>query len=569
MADREGSRRAASTGPTSLRHSFAFRLGVAFAIVALVGAGATALVINAAFAARFDRYLQRQQTAQLDRVGSAVTRAYAGNGKWDRRALAGLLPTVARGQVRVIDPHGRDVWKWDGHSMSWDDHRMQAGTGSTSPSGGSQPSQGGQDGWSSHDHQGDGSGSWESGSSGWGSSSGGASSGSDWNDRGWSNTSTSATGQPVLMLAVELPASSPSPTVGSTDLGSVQRIPIVVNGKVVGTALVRLPKPTALPDAMAFRTEVIRLLLIGGALGAMLSFAIGVFFARRATRPVREVTGASRALASGDRTVRLAGNRPDEFGEMGRAFNSMANAVDEEERLRQSFAGEVAHELRTPLTILRTQVEGLRVGVLEPTPEALGSLDEEVRRMSRLVADLQILGSADAAGFSLERTTVDLREVVDEAVREFAGLFEGSEVRIETRLDPVTAWVDRIRVGQVLANLLSNALKFTPSGGLVRVQLRAQDPWAVIRISDSGPGIAPDELPHVFDRFFRGRTARASGSGIGLTVVRELVQAQGGAVDVSSAPGQGATFTITLPVRAASSESRHEDLQQSLAAIAS
>lgn len=190
--------------------------------------------------------------------------------------------------------------------------------------------------------------------------------------------------------------------------------------------------------------------------------------------------------------------------------------------------------------------------------------------MSRLVADLQILGSADAAGFSLERDTVALRELVEEGVREFAGLFEGSEVRLETRLEPATAWVDRVRVGQVLANLLSNALKFSPAGGMVRVELRSDDAWAVIRVSDSGPGIPADELPHVFDRFFRGRTARPSGSGIGLTVVAELVQAQGGTVEVASAVGQGASFTVRLPLRDTSSENRfHTDPSQPLAIVAS
>ena len=144
------------------------------------------------------------------------------------------------------------------------------------------------------------------------------------------------------------------------------------------------------------------------------------------------------------------------------AVNALADAAEGEEKLRQGFAAEVAHELRTPLTILRSQVEGLHVGVLDPTPEALTSLDEEVRRMTRLVADLQILGSADAAGFSLERAPVDLGKLADETAREFAGLFEGAGIRLQTRLEPATAWADRIRVGQILANLLSNALKYTP-----------------------------------------------------------------------------------------------------------
>ena len=228
--------------------------------------------------------------------------------------------------------------------------------------------------------------------------------------------------------------------------------------------------------------------------------------------------GTARAVAAGDRQARLDATRADEFGQMSQAVNALADAAEGEEKLRQGFAAEVAHELRTPLTILRSQVEGLRVGVLEPTPGALASLDEEVQRMTRLVADLQVLGSADAAAFSLERTQVDLGKLADETVREFAGLFEGADVRLQTRLEPAMAWADPVRVGQILANLLSNALKYTPQGGLVRAEVTADGPWAVIRVSDTGPGIPADELPHVFDRFFRGRTASAAGTGIGLTV---------------------------------------------------
>lgn len=176
--------------------------------------------------------------------------------------------------------------------------------------------------------------------------------------------------------------------------GAIRTVVITSGGKVVGTAQVRLPRPTALPAAVTFRSQVIGLLLAGGAADAVVSLALGIFLARRATRPVRQVTTAARALAAGQREIRLDAGRADEFGEMGAAFSAMADAADQEEKRRQGFAAEVAHELCTPLTILRSQVEGLQVGVLQPTPEALTSLGEEVRRMTRLVADLQILGSA-------------------------------------------------------------------------------------------------------------------------------------------------------------------------------
>jgi len=185
--------------------------------------------------------------------------------------------------------------------------------------------------------------------------------------------------------------------------------------------------------------------------------------------------------------------------------------------------------------------------VLEPDTAALASLDEEVARMTRLVADLQVLGSAEAAGFTLERSCTDLGKIADETAREFAGLFEGADIRLQTRLEPATAWADQVRVGQMVANLLSNALKYTPKGGLVRLEVTPEGPWAIIRVSDSGPGIPADELPHVFDRFFRGRTASPSGTGIGLTVVAELAQAHGGTAEAASQPGQGSTFTIRLP----------------------
>jgi signal transduction histidine kinase len=139
---------------------------------------------------------------------------------------------------------------------------------------------------------------------------------------------------------------------------------------------------------------------------------------------------------------------------------------------------------------------------------------------------------------------------------EFAGLLEGAEVHLETQLEPATAWVDRDRIGQVVANLLSNALKFTPQGGLVSVKLQHDDDWVLLRVADSGPGIPAEELPHVFDRFWRGRTAQAPGTGIGLTVVRELIQAHGGSVHAASQPGRGTTITVRLPLQSTPPDNR-------------
>src|SRR3990170_3775701 len=233
---------------------------------------------------------------------------------------------------------------------------------------------------------------------------------------------------------------------------------------------------------------------------------------------------------------------------MAQAFNSMANTIEEEDRLRRAFAADVAHELRTPLAILRTQVEGLQDGVIEPSSRALASLLEETLRLSRLVADLEPRAPADAAGFSLVRQSVELQPLLREAAQEFAGPYEAEDVALLTDLSDVRSHADPTRIRQVVTNLLSNAVKFTPPGGEVALTLRAEGDRAVIRVSDTGPGIPADELGHVFDRFFRGRGVRAGGSGIGLTVARELVRAHGGDIRASSEPGRGTTFTVSLPI---------------------
>jgi len=341
---------------------------------------------------------------------------------------------------------------------------------------------------------------------------------------------------------------------GSGRLGPEQRLPIRVDGEVVGTAIVRLPEAGVLPQDVSFRSSVNRLLLFGGILAGVVALVLGIVLARRATAPARELTRTARALAAGERSERVEFEGPDEFGEMGRAFNSMADSIEEEDRLRRAFAADVAHELRTPLAILRTQMEGIQDGVVEPSSPALASLLEETLRLSRLVADLELLASADAAGFSLVRQPVELRPLLEGAAQEFAGPYEAEDVALRTDLSNVRVEVDPTRIRQVATNLLSNALKFTPSGGEVVLALRVEADRAIIRVSDTGPGIPADEVTHVFDRFFRGRDVRAGGSGIGLTVARELVRAHGGDIQITSEPAQGTTFTVSLPM--ASSKER-------------
>lgn len=547
-----GTLRAQSAPPVSVVRTFAFRLGVFFAVVAIVGAGVTALVVNAAFAARFDRYAARQQAAQVAQISAVLSRSYTNAGTWDRRTLDTLGPALGAGTVHVQTPAGHDVWHWNGHSSRTGDgmdHYDGPGSSPSTPSpSGQHPNHGGADHWTPSPGTGD---SWDRHGSNW--------NGSNWNGSNWNapqGSHPAAAPAGPLILAAAAPSPTPAPAPGS-GLGPAQAIPIRVNGQVVGTAVVRLPNVSALPDAVAFRADVLRALLLGGTLGAVVSFGLGLGLARRATRPVRDLTDAAQQLATGHTPRRVPTSGSDEFAKMGAAFNTMADTIEEEEHVRQDFAAEVAHELRTPLTVLRSQLEGFRVGVLTPDPQALDSLEEEVQRMSRLVADLQVLGSAEASGFSLHRTATDLAALVEDAAREVAGPFAEARVTLHTQLEPVTAAVDTDRIRQVLANLLSNAMKFTSAGEQVTITLHDDNTGAVIEVRDTGPGIPAEELPHIFDRFFRGHDAQPGGSGIGLAVVRELAEAHGGTVTAASEPGYGATFTVRLPSQPTQPTPRH------------
>lgn len=331
-------------------------------------------------------------------------------------------------------------------------------------------------------------------------------------------------------------------------LGTPTSVSILVGGQRVGTAIIRLPATGLLPQDRAFRSSVNRLLLIGGVVAGLFALGLGTLLARRAVRPARDLTEAARAAADGDRSLRLVVTSSDEFGDMARAFNRMAETIEREDRLRRAFSADVAHELRTPLMILRSQIEGMQDGIVGLDGEALASLHEETLRMGRLIADLETLASAEAAGFSLVPSPVDLAGLADDAVREFAGQAESRHIELRASLQEVIATVDATRIRQVIANLLSNALKFTPPGGTVNVSVSAEGSDAVIRVSDTGPGVSADEIPRVFDRFFRGREVRAGGSGIGLTVARELARAHGGELGVVSPMGGGAVFEARLPV---------------------
>ena len=241
-------------------------------------------------------------------------------------------------------------------------------------------------------------------------------------------------------------------------------------------------------------------------------------------------------------------SEPAEIGELGQAFDTLADTVQREDELRRNLAADVAHELRTPVTIVQGELEALLDGVSEPTPERLSSLNDEVLRLGRIIDDLAMLSAADAASLRLERTDVDLGDVAARAAEALRPTADAAGVSLITIFGPARAEGDAARLDQVARNLVSNAIKFTPAGGTITIRVATENDNAVLEVSDTGHGIPANELPDVFNRFWRGAAAGGTnGSGVGLAVVRELVTAHGGSVTVASPPGEGARFTVALP----------------------
>jgi two-component system sensor histidine kinase BaeS len=324
---------------------------------------------------------------------------------------------------------------------------------------------------------------------------------------------------------------------------------VVVGGTEVGTVALRFSDTSIPGPDSRLRDALFRAVALAAGLAAVLALSVAILVSRRITRPVVALTGVARAMESGDRGVRVADSGGmGELGELASAFNQMADTLNREDALRRNVVADVAHELRTPITVLQASTEALRDGAVEASPDELSSLHDEAVRLGRMVEDLETLASAEAAGLRLERRAVDLTDVAVQAVDTQRQQFDSAELRIVTRLSPVTVEGDRARLLQVVTNLLTNALKFTPSGGTVTVDVHPAGSSARIEVSDTGVGLTSDEIDHVFERFWRGsRARRAAGSGIGLAVVAELARAHGGSVEASGAPGRGARFVVTLP----------------------
>jgi signal transduction histidine kinase len=323
---------------------------------------------------------------------------------------------------------------------------------------------------------------------------------------------------------------------------------VVVDGRNVGAVMLRFPIET-MDAERHVRDALSRAALTGTLIAVGVALIVAVYVSARVTRPITALTSAAGDLAAGRRDTRVdLTNAPGELRTLGGAFNDMADHLDREDLLRRNLLADVAHELRTPLTILQGNTEAILDGIDEPTTAAIGSLHDEVVRLRRLVADLETLAAAEAAGLRLQTGPVDLADVARSTVDLLAPLAEERNITIDLVGERARTDGDPDRLQQIVVNLLANAVKFTPPGGRITITTSNDDAQAHIKIADTGPGFADDEIPHLFERFWRGRsTTQTAGSGIGLAVVAELVAAHDGTIQAANRFGGGAEFTVTLP----------------------
>jgi len=272
---------------------------------------------------------------------------------------------------------------------------------------------------------------------------------------------------------------------------------------------------------------------------------------RRVTAPVGAVMEAAGRVAEGEYGTRVAEGGPPEVRALARAFNQMAARLETSDRQRRNLLAEVTHELRTPLAVIQGNLEGLLDGVYPRDDAHLGPILEETRLLSRLIDDLRTLALTEAGSLPLQKEATDVGDLVTDAAASFRAQAEEAGVTLSVDADDLpTMELDPTRIREVIENLIANALRYTPAGGTIR--LTAARPGAEakqrvrITVADSGAGIVPEELPHIFDRFYKSRDSR--GSGLGLTIAKNLVEAHGGEITAQSAPGQGTIIRVTLPV---------------------
>ena len=509
MIDRRRGGNEGGGAVTPLSRGLRFRLALTHLAVAVLAILAVGAIVTYTGSRRFDSYLQQVQGKRNAAVVNSLQATYKAPNGWDATAIYALSQVALFNNVdvAVYDTGGRLVFTVQGR---------HAGPGMM-------------------------------------------------NGRGMMNGQGRMGGE----IGTAGTAVSPSPSAApfsSTDF-IVQSAPIVVGGEKVGTAEVYAPRGARAAAEDAYQSALTRNLVIAAGVAGVLALLVSLLVSRRITGPLEELTDAAGDVFAGNLDVRVAPRGDDEVAALAAAFNSMADRLARDEQWRRDMTSDLSHELRTPLATIQSRVEALEDGVLPPTPENLRVIGEEVERLGRLLGALRSLNELESEDLSVEHEPVDLAEIAAGAADRHRPAFSTKGVELTQDLQPAIVLGDKDRLLQVVANLLDNALKFTPAGGHVALVVGGAErahgevpsvsgrafggpaaPAARLTVTDDGPGVDPVDLPFIFDRFYRAQNARGTaGAGLGLAICRGLVEAQGGSITAEDAAGGGARFTVLLP----------------------
>lgn len=327
--------------------------------------------------------------------------------------------------------------------------------------------------------------------------------------------------------------------------------PIIVDGQQKGTLLMGGYGTASLSQSeQDFLERVQRALIIGAVVAIGTAVLLGFLLFRGITAPLRLLTKATTAVAGGDLTVQVPVRSEDEIGQLGQAFNQMTSDLAHADQLRRDMTADIAHELRTPLTVIQGNLEAILDGVYPADAEHLSPVLRKTQLLRRLVEDLRTLALADAGELTLHPSEMDLAGLVERVVKDFAVQAQAAGVEMTSQIPPGSSAVmaDASRVEQVLGVLLDNALRHTPMGGRIRVHLRSTNGEVWLSVRDTGDGIPPEALPHVFERFYMSTSPRPGGSGLGLAIAHAIVTAHGGRIWANSdgVAGRGTTMTFAL-----------------------
>ncbi|MAS33132.1 MAG: histidine kinase [Anaerolineaceae bacterium] len=327
--------------------------------------------------------------------------------------------------------------------------------------------------------------------------------------------------------------------------------PVIVDGEQVGTALLALPPPGLNPREQLYVDRTNQALVIGALGAGVVALLIGIILSQQFLRPLSELRTAIAAMRQGDLNQQVQVRSRDELGELAQTFNDMSAQIHRANQLRKQMTADIAHDLRTPLMVMSGYLEALRDGILQPTPERFEAMHQEAVILKRLIEDLKTLSLADAGELRLIYQSLSPRDLLEQVKQSFDTLAAESDVRVEidapADLPPMRA--DRERMVQVLTNLVSNALRYTPAGGKIVLRARQNGGNMQLVVEDTGSGIPPDKLPNIFERFYRVEESRHQSegeSGLGLAIAKSIVEAHKGLISADSQVGVGTSMIITL-----------------------